>query len=136
MTQTDSVSPKQRYTRGHPCPICDNYASLLQGKGVRCFGYLSSDEKYAFCTREEKSGNLEPHNIMDHDTYMHTLNGPCDCGTQHGAPLPGGAAHGHKPYTKSQPRAHESERRIVAEYSYQDVRGRLLYQSVRYEPKS
>src|SRR6266567_1419896 len=100
MTQT-AVSPQQRYKNYRRCPICDGHANYPQGKGKRCAGYLSSDGKYAYCTREEHAGTLEPYGNLEPASYPHILNGPCKCGKQHGASLPG-ATNGHKPVsTKS-----------------------------------
>lgn len=116
------VSPKNRYTRGSPCPICDGFASEPQGKGVRCFGFLSENEDFAFCTREEEAGTLEPRDIMGHQTYTHLLYGACNCGKQHGA------SKKRKPF--------QQKGTIVAEYSYYEQSGRLAYQTVRFEPKN
>src|SRR6266700_6633383 len=127
MTQT-YVSSQQRYNKYRPCPICGGHANLPQGKSERCAGFLSSDGKYAFCTREEQAGTLEPHKDIEPASYMHLLHGPCDCGIQHGA------ATSHTYYTKSKQKE-DAYGRIVATYSYQDISGRLLYQSVRYDPK-
>jgi putative DNA primase/helicase len=116
----NSVSPQNRYTRGSPCPICGGFASEPQGKSIRCFGFLSENEDFAYCTREEYAGTLEPRDIMGHQTYKHLLYGACNCGKQHGA--------SKKP--APQPRG-----AIVAEYSYYDASGRLAYQTVRFKPK-
>lgn len=55
---------------------------MPQGKGVRCWGFYSSDGKYAHCTREEYAGQLEP---TDANTYAHRLSGRCRCGETHDA---------------------------------------------------
>lgn len=116
------VSPQSRYTRGSPCPICGGFASEQQGKGTRCFGYLADNEDFAYCTREEYAGTLEPKDIMGHQTYKHLLYGACNCGKQHGAPRK------RKPF--------QQKGAIAAEYSYYDERGRLVYQTLRFEPKN
>ncbi len=56
---------------------------MPRGKGVRCFGFLSSDVKYAHCSRVP-CGERE-----EGDTWAHRLEGECNCGTVHGeGPLP------------------------------------------------
>lgn len=97
---------------------------MPQGKGVRCWGYLSADGAYAHCTRDDLAGQLPRH--PDAQTYAHRLSGPCRCGTTHGETGAGevrgiGEARGA---------------RIVATYDYTDERGALLYQVVRKEPKT
>lgn len=72
-----------RFTRRVRCPICNGADSDPRGKGIRCFGFLSSDGKYAHCARV-LCGEQE-----DGGTWAHRLNGPCNCGTTHGeAPPP------------------------------------------------
>lgn len=72
-----------RFARRLRCPICNGADSDPRGKGIRCFGFLSSDGKYAHCSRvlcgEQENGG----------TWAHRLSGNCDCGTMHGeAPPP------------------------------------------------
>lgn len=75
-----TVTRAQRFTRDHPCPICGGYTNLPQGEGIRCYGFLSEDEQYAHCTREEHAGNLDPHRD---GTFVHRLVGDCRCGARH-----------------------------------------------------
>ena len=56
---------------------------MPRGKGDRCHGFLSSDGRLAHCTREDAAGGLAPHSASG--TYAHRIDGPCDCGTTHGA---------------------------------------------------
>jgi hypothetical protein len=77
-----------RFTRRRRCPICNGADSDPRGKGIRCFGFLSSDGKYAHCSRvlcgEQENGG----------TWAHWLGGDCNCGTTHGeAPPPLHPAH-------------------------------------------
>ncbi len=51
---------------------------MPRGKGVRCFGFLSSDVKYAHCSRVP-CGEQE-----ENDTWAHRIEGECNCGTVHG----------------------------------------------------
>lgn len=55
---------------------------MQRGIGTRCMGFLSSDGKYAHCSREEYSGGLPTDSTGD--AYAHRLNGTCKCGTTHG----------------------------------------------------
>jgi hypothetical protein len=57
-------------------------------------------------------------------TYAHRLGGPCGCGQHH---RPGTSPAGNGP-------AHQ--RTIAAIYDYRDEHGNLLFQVVRYHPKS
>lgn len=78
------VAPWQRHTRSNPCKICDGYAALPPGKGIRCAGFTSEDGVYEHCTREEYAGGLPPTGASP-ITYAHKLQGPCACGTEHGS---------------------------------------------------
>lgn len=111
-----TVSRQQRFTRGHPCPICGGGDHLRRGEGVRCSGFLSSDGLYARCSREDFAGALPNEN----DLYVHRLAGMCRCGVSHGPP---------DASSKTPSRA------IVARYPYQDEEGNLLFEAVRYSPK-
>lgn len=76
-----SVSRQQKFTSDHPCPVCGGHERMAQGQGIRCWGFLSSDQSYAHCTREEYGGALPQGND---GTYAHRLHGSCKCGAQHG----------------------------------------------------
>jgi hypothetical protein len=109
-----------RFTKRTPCPICQGHKELPQGHGQRCYGFLSSDQAYAHCTREERAGGLPQD--PDSQTYAHRLIGDCKCGTRHDPNPSYTSSNGHK--------------REVATYDYVDARGILRYQTVRYEPKN
>ena len=104
-----AVSGAQRFIKARPCPICGGYDEAPRGQGIRCFGFLSDDNLYAHCTREEHAGTLEQH--PDSGTYAHRLAGDCRCGVQHGPPLSGG----------------NSTSPIVATCDYTDENGALLF---------
>ena len=76
------MDPKQRFRRDHPCPICGGHEGLPQGKGRRCYGFISEDGHYAHCTREEYGGNLNLNG--NSNTHAHYLSGVCRCGQVHG----------------------------------------------------
>lgn len=76
MLQHAGVPPERRWSRGWPCPICDGHPYLPQGKGVRCYGFLSVDAQFAHCTREDFAGSI-PHTPAS-NTYAHRL-GPAGC---------------------------------------------------------
>jgi hypothetical protein len=103
-----------RFKNKSRCPVCDGYAGQKRGVAKRCYGYLSDDGEYAFCTREEYAGSIVKN--QKSDTFAHKLYGDCYCGQQHNPPT--------------------STNRIVAEYDYVDESGQLLYQSVRFAPKN
>lgn len=76
-----SVNDAQRFSQGHPCPVCGGHDGLPQGRGVRCWGFLSDDGCYAHCTREQFAGNLRQEAA---GTFAHRLEGMCRCGMPHG----------------------------------------------------
>lgn len=71
-----------RFTNRLRCPVCGGANSDPQGKGVRCFGFLSSDREYAHCTRvpcgEQEGGGA----------WAHRLEGGCRCGARHREAVP------------------------------------------------
>lgn len=48
-TASDPVKPDQRWTASNPCPICGGSKDAPPQSGGRCWGYGSSDGKYAIC---------------------------------------------------------------------------------------
>ncbi len=110
------VERSQRFTRERPCPICRGYSAAPRRKGRRCYGFLSSDGVYAHCTREEVAGGLA--RLSSSDTFAHRLVSTCDCGVTHGE-------FGHR-----------TKQRITATYDYVDEEEQLLFQVLRYTPKS
>lgn len=118
---TDGVTSQQRFTAQHPCPICGGHANMQQGKGMRCYGFLSEDREYAHCSREDKAGNLNADNA---NTYPHKLHGPCQCGVQHGEDL-----EERRPVRLSAKRAERTGEPFRApdiEYEYKDEAGRVV----------
>lgn len=77
-----TVDATSRFRKARPCPICQGGDDMPRGKGRRCSGYLSSDGRFAFCTREEHAGRLEPQ-PTDPATWRHLLEGECHCGVVH-----------------------------------------------------
>ncbi len=117
-----AVGPEQRFSKDHPCLICQGCDSDPRGQGVRCFGFLSDDGQWAHCTREEFAGSIQI--TLSSQTYAHRLNGPCKCGV----------THGENPTTAiARP---EPSRTPVDLYDYRDESGRVLFQVIRYDPKS
>lgn len=92
------VTAEQRFTKRHPCPICGGHNQLPSGRGVRCYGYLGSDRRYAHCTRDESANGLPQETG---GTYAHRLAGSCHCGVGHGTEPPNANGHeatnGHHP---------------------------------------
>ncbi len=77
-----AVSAGQRVSRTRPCEICSGYPDLPQGRGVRCYGFLSSDRAWAHCTRPELAGPIPQ---GKDDAFSHRLRGRCLCGAEHGS---------------------------------------------------
>ena len=109
------VARAQRFSKSHPCPICDGYEQAKRGTPERCWGYLSDDGQWAHCVRDEKAGPLRKN--LDSDTYAHKLSGDCLCGHRHDPrPVePRHATNGHQ------------GKRQVATYDYVDADGTLRY---------
>lgn len=131
------ISPRQRFSRDNPCPICSGFDRMPRGQGKRCSGFLSEDGRFALCSREEHAGGLSL--AGDSDCYPHRL-GPgrhdalgqeqpgCDCGLTHSAdPAPA-----PRPPRHTAPREPRTE--LVA-YPWQAWDGALLYENVRSLPK-
>jgi hypothetical protein len=78
-----NVSRGQRFTPTKPCPVCGGFHRMPRGIGERCFGYLSRDGKYAYCTRPEYAGALQ---MRPSGAYPHRLQEQCKCGTSHNGP--------------------------------------------------
>lgn len=117
------VNSSNRHSAQRPCRICGGYDRSARGSGTRCFGFTSPDGLWVNCTRSEHAGNLP---ISDgSQTYSHRMAGPCDCGKVHGD-APSGAAT-----VSSEPRAE-----IVNTWDYRDQDNRLVFQVVKFRPKS
>lgn len=50
---------------------------------MRCSGFLDSTERYAHCTNDGHAGALRLDERTEPPSYLHRLNGPCDCGVAH-----------------------------------------------------
>jgi len=122
MSTTQSVSSRDRFTTSTtPCPICHGWERMQRGHSERCTGYYSTDREFAFCSREEYAGKLEPHPTADPTAYMHKLYGSCNCGEE------------HNPARPAQDR--KQDRRVEKEYPYYDGERNLLFKTIRYTPK-
>lgn len=110
-----SVTPQQRHTRAHRCPICDGADGDPRGKERRCSGFTSDGDEWVHCSREELAGAIPANGA---GLFAHSMHGSCKCGQTHGAA-----------------RTNGSTKEILATYDYTDERGTLLYQVVRFAPK-
>lgn len=79
------ATEKVRFTLSHPCPICGGYDGLPRGRGVRCYGFFSEEQKWAYCTREEYAGSVQQNRGGG---FSHRLQGDCRCGRVHGDRVP------------------------------------------------
>ena len=86
MTAPATHGNVERWTRANPCPVCGGCDGDRRGKGERCYGFRSSDQKYLHCTREEYAGPLTHH--RNGDTFAHRAEGKCKCGNTHGSEVP------------------------------------------------
>lgn len=108
---TVTAAGVQRFRRASPCPICGGGDDMPRGKQQRCSGFLSSDGRFAYCTREEHAGQAKLEDT-DPPSYRHILEGECRCGATHSP-------------------ARNGNDELVATYDYVDADGTLLYQVVR-----
>ncbi|MPZ48902.1 MAG: hypothetical protein GEU75_06270 [Dehalococcoidia bacterium] len=125
-----SVAASQRFSRLRPCPICGGQDHDRRHRGVRCYGYLSLDGKFAFCTRDEYAGLLEQN--LNSGTYTHRLEGKCGCGVCHDE----GAIRITKPHDDAlgQALAYLDVGAVrVIEYEIRDLDGQLVAVHVRHE---
>ncbi len=111
----------KRFSKAKPCPICSGHDRAPRGKGERCFGFLSEDELWAHCTREEHAGTLKQN--PDSQAYAHRLHGDCRCGTRHRRAF-------------DAPSTHCSASSLESAFDYRDEAGNVLFQALRYAPKS
>jgi hypothetical protein len=113
-----TVDSQQRYTRTRSCPVCGGYDGGKRGAGNgphhHCHGFLSTDGRYARCSRAEYAADALYEEKTT--TWVHRLDS------------------GDQAATASYSASNE-QRRIVAAYDYRDEAGTLLYQAVRYLPK-
>jgi hypothetical protein len=128
---SNTIAAAQRFKTGNPCPICGGGEHMPVRRGVRCYGFLGSDGRYAHCTREEFAGNLERE--PDSGSYAHRLSGSCRCGTTHSAAEPEPAAIGRN--DAGTPRVYRDFRAkgAVRAYDYRGEDGETLYQVWRFE---
>ncbi|NPU99337.1 MAG: DUF3987 domain-containing protein [Candidatus Omnitrophica bacterium] len=114
----------KRFTKSSPCPICRGYEQAPRGSKQRCYGFISGDGKYAHCTREEHAHGLPL--SPNSKTYAHRMEGPCNCGAEHGPAR----------YESSPARnGNGNKRDVVARYNYLDKNEELLLQVCRTDPK-
>ena len=69
-----AVGSDQRFTKESPCPVCGGYDEAPRGRGLRCWGFLSSDGKTANCTNGVRAGDLTINPRSE--TYAHRLAAP------------------------------------------------------------
>lgn len=74
------VRREQRPTSEHPCPVCGGWPSRRRGHHGRCHGFVSTDGRWAHCSREERAGSLV---ASRHGLFVHFLGGSCRCGLDH-----------------------------------------------------
>jgi hypothetical protein len=81
-----STTGIRRFEGSFACPICGGTEDDKRGNGERCWGFISSDEQYAHCVREEFAGGIALH--PGSNTFPHKLTGQCLCGKSHGPEPP------------------------------------------------
>lgn len=120
-----SVQRSQRFTRENPCPVCRGYEQAGRGQGKRCHGFRSDDGNFAYCTREEWSGDALRHD--EHaGAWVHDLR-------RAPATERGGYSTRNGEHLRVLPPAPPREKTMC--YDYHDADGTLRYQVVRYPDK-
>src|SRR5215213_8250379 len=76
-----SVASILRYSRQNPCPVCRGYPAMASRTVSRCWGFLASNGRLAFCTQAEFAGGC-PFNDGA-SAYVHSLVDACACGQHH-----------------------------------------------------
>lgn len=56
------------YSATSPCPICGRYKTAYKNK---CFGFITSNEAYAYCSREESDSKTSE--VFGHTVWRHPL---------------------------------------------------------------
>ena len=123
----------RRWTPSAPCAVCGGHPGLPQGTGARCIGFESSDGSYAYCSREEHAGQLDPHPSARGCTFAHRLAGPCRCGTAHGEAAPVAARPSRRRRLEEPtPRPWTiPDDAVEMVHDYRDESGELAFQVVR-----
>ncbi len=112
--------PRQRFTREHPCPVCNGCPDDPRGAGIRCAGYIQGD--WIYCTRAESGRGCRHHPTTTPPTWSHRLRGRCHCGDEHNPDL-----------VIRKPSASKSDgRKLEDQYEYRDRDGKLLYVKKRW----
>jgi len=121
------VVASQRFSNAsNPCPICGGHDKMKRGTGMRCNGFVSTDEKYIHCQREERAGIIQK--TPGSQTYAHLAQGSCKCGETHGeAPSPN---------TPTPRPAIVREPTVAAEYPYKTASGDVSFVVQRMSDKS
>ena len=123
----------KRHSKDSPCPICNGSPDDPRGVGHRCTGFIASDPRYVYCSREERAGLLPVETSTSPVTYKHYLGGPCKCGMTH----QGAIFHAVEPKAgKAKTRETKSKGRLVESYIYEDANGNPWSKVDRYDPKS
>ncbi len=132
---TTGLTNANRFKRSHPCPICGGYDMAPKGKGLRCWGFLSTTGKVALCTRDEYAGTLQLNQASQ--TYAHRLDGDCKCGGAHN-PRPISTFSSEPSRAGRRPGVYTRAGRLkeVKAYSYRDASGEVVHETVRFEPKA
>src|SRR5688572_10932638 len=90
LSELNHVASSQWFANARPCPICGSFAEVAQGKGEGCYGFLSTDGRWAHCTCDKHAGRIWIN--PDSGTYTHRIDGPCLCGIEHAAAFSAGGA--------------------------------------------
>ena len=108
-----------RNTPQTPCPVCGGHDRKPRNKGARCYGFISEDSKYAFCTRDEHGRALDKN--LSTGAYRHLIHGNCLCGITHSLSKLSG------------PDEVETDEKILENiYDYINEDSELKYQVLRY----
>ena len=124
----------QRHNAARPCGVCGGHDKLPQSQGIRCFGF-ATDDGWIHCTRQ--GGGRAPYHESS-TTWAHKAAGPCLCGTTHAedpSAMPPPRAR-REPPAEVRELGEAKRAEIEATYDYADRSGALLFQVVRFKPKT
>jgi putative DNA primase/helicase len=135
------VDSTQRFSQANPCPVCGGGSDDTRGTGTRCYGFISDDEQWAHCSRNEYSDGCNYHE--NSQTYSHRLDRLCPCGHSHtdndnsDIPIFDGELFANVgTASRNGSRRNENGHRVIdAAYPYYNEAGEVVYEAVRYRPK-
>ncbi len=125
------VEWKQRWNKRNRCPNCGGCQTDPQGQGMRCFGFLSQDDEWIHCTREELAGSIKQNpNTL---TFPHKRFGRCDCGKEHNYTGEKITEVPERIWKRGSGKPKNLNYQFVERYTYRDLDGKVIAYKDRLE---